>query len=160
MYSLVYGAGYSLWKTLKSCQLMTQLLKSQITLNICWRSIMPENNVQSQIEVASLTKRIIEEVNRAIVGKTDVLYKMMAAFLSGGHVLLEDYPGLAKTLIANSFANVLGMSFRRIQFTPDLLPGDITGGYVYDKERNQFALRKGPIFAHFVLADEINRASP
>ena len=121
---------------------------------------MPDNNVHSQIEVASLTKRIIEEMNRAIVGKTDVLYKMMAAFLSGGHVLLEDYPGLAKTLIANSFANILGMSFRRIQFTPDLLPGDITGGYVYDKERNQFALRKGPIFAHFVLADEINRASP
>ena len=121
---------------------------------------MPENNVHSKIEVASLTKRIIEEVNTAIVGKTDVLYKMMAAFLSGGHVLLEDYPGLAKTLIANSFANVLGMSFRRIQFTPDLLPGDITGGYVYDKERNQFVLRKGPIFANFVLADEINRASP
>lgn len=121
---------------------------------------MPDNNVHAQIEVASLTKRIIEEMNRAIVGKTDVLYKMMAAFLSGGHVLLEDYPGLAKTLIANSFANILGMSFRRIQFTPDLLPGDITGGYVYDKERNQFALRKGPIFAHFVLADEINRASP
>ena len=121
---------------------------------------MPDNNVHSQIEVASLTKRIIEEVNTAIVGKTDVLYKMMAAFLSGGHVLLEDYPGLAKTLIANSFANVLGMSFRRIQFTPDLLPGDITGGYVYDKEHNQFVLRKGPIFANFVLADEINRASP
>ncbi len=121
---------------------------------------MLENNVHSQIEVASLTKTIIEEVNRVVVGKTDVLYKMMAVFLSGGHVLLEDYPGLAKTLIANSFANVLGMSFRRIQFTPDLLPGDITGGYVYDKERNQFALRKGPVFAHFVLADEINRASP
>ncbi len=121
---------------------------------------MPENNVNSINAVASLTKAIIDEVNRAIVGKTDVLYKMMAVFLSGGHVLLEDYPGLAKTLIANSFAAVLGMSFRRIQFTPDLLPGDITGGYVYDKERNQFVLRKGPIFAHFVLADEINRASP
>jgi MoxR-like ATPase len=121
---------------------------------------MPENNLTSKIEVSTLTKRIIEEVNRTIVGKTDVLYKMMAAFLSGGHVLLEDYPGLAKTLIANSFANVLGMSFRRIQFTPDLLPGDITGGYIFDKERNQFVLRKGPIFAHFVLADEINRASP
>lgn len=121
---------------------------------------MSENNISPQVEVASLTKGIVEEINRAIVGKTDVLYKMMAAFLSGGHVLLEDYPGLAKTLIANSFANVLGMSFRRIQFTPDLLPGDITGGYVYDKERNQFVLRKGPIFAHFVLADEINRASP
>jgi MoxR-like ATPase len=85
---------------------------------------------------------------------------MMCAFLSGGHVLLEDYPGLAKTLIANSFASVLGMAFRRIQFTPDLLPGDITGGYIYDRAQNEFVLRKGPLFAHIVLADEINRASP
>src|SRR5689334_15181939 len=139
---------------------MTRLLKSRIILNVCWRSIMPDNNVHSQIEVANLTKRIIEEVNRAIVGKTDVLYKMMAAFLSGGHILLEDYPGLAKTLIANSFAAVFGMSFRRIQFTPDLLPSDITGGYVYDKGQGQFILRQGPIFAQIVLADEINRASP
>jgi len=75
-------------------------------------------------------------------------------------VLLEDYPGLAKTLIANSFATVLGLSFKRIQFTPDLLPGDITGGYVYDRSQNQFQLRKGPIFANIILADEINRASP
>ncbi len=73
---------------------------------------------------------------------------------------LEDYPGLAKTLIANSFASVLGMSFRRIQFTPDLLPGDITGGYVYNRAENRFVLRKGPLFAQIVLADEINRASP
>jgi MoxR-like ATPase len=86
---------------------------------------------------------------------------IMAAILSsGGHVLLEDYPGLAKTLIANSFATVLGLSFKRIQFTPDLLPGDITGGYVYDRSQNQFQLRKGPIFANIILADEINRASP
>jgi MoxR-like ATPase len=95
-----------------------------------------------------------------IVGKTDVLNQMLAAFLSGGHVLLEDYPGLAKTLIANSFASVLGMTFRRIQFTPDLLPGDITGGYVYDRAQSQFVLREGPLFANIVLADEINRASP
>ncbi len=119
---------------------------------------MPD--VNPILEVSTLTERIIQEVNRAIVGKTEVLYKMMATFLSGGHVLLEDYPGLAKTLIANSFATVLGMSFRRIQFTPDLLPGDITGGYVYDKEQNRFVLRKGPLFAQIVLADEINRASP
>ena len=117
-------------------------------------------NSNRQIEVATLTERIIQEVSRAIVGKTDILYKMMAAFLSSGHILIEDYPGLAKTLIANSFASVLGMSFRRIQFTPDLLPGDITGGYFYDKGQEKFVLRKGPVFAHFVLADEINRASP
>jgi MoxR-like ATPase len=85
----------------------------------------------------------------------------MAAFLStGGHVLLEDYPGLAKTLIANSFATALGMVFKRIQFTPDLLPGDITGGSIYDRSQNQFVLRKGSIFANLILADEINRASP
>jgi MoxR-like ATPase len=86
---------------------------------------------------------------------------MMAAFLSsGGHILLEDYPGLAKTLISNSFARALGMDFKRIQFTPDLLPGDITGGYVFESEQNRFMLRKGPIFTHMLLADEINRASP
>jgi len=75
-------------------------------------------------------------------------------------VLLEDYPGLAKTLIANSFASALGITFRRIQFTPDLLPGDITGGYIFNRAQNEFVLREGPIFANIILADEINRASP
>jgi MoxR-like ATPase len=112
-------------------------------------------------QVAVLSDRIVAEVEKAIVGKQNVLKMIMAAILSsGGHVLLEDYPGLAKTLIANSFATVLGLSFKRIQFTPDLLPGDITGGYVYDRSQNQFLLRKGPIFANIILADEINRASP
>ncbi len=112
-------------------------------------------------QVAALSDRVITQVEKAIVGKQSVLKMIMAAILSsGGHVLLEDYPGLAKTLIANSFATVLGLSFKRIQFTPDLLPGDITGGYVYDRSQNQFQLRKGPIFANIILADEINRASP
>jgi MoxR-like ATPase len=112
-------------------------------------------------EVVSLTDSILNEVEKAIVGKREVLKKIMAACLSsGGHVLLEDYPGLAKTLIANSFATVLGLGFKRIQFTPDLLPGDITGGYVFDRTENQFSLRKGPLFANIILADEINRASP
>ena len=112
-------------------------------------------------DVAALTEAVIREVERAVVGKQDVLKKIMAAFLAdGGHVLLEDYPGLAKTLIANSFAAVLGLTFKRIQFTPDLLPGDITGGYIYDRAQNQFSLRKGPLFANLILADEINRASP
>jgi MoxR-like ATPase len=111
--------------------------------------------------VAKTSARIIDEVERAIVGKRDALEMMMAAFLtSGGHILLEDFPGLAKTLTANSFATALGMRFRRIQFTPDLLPGDITGGYVFDRAQNQFVLRQGPIFANIVLADEINRSSP
>jgi len=112
-------------------------------------------------QVAELSARIVREVEKAIVGKREVLNLMMAAFLSsGGNILLEDYPGLAKTLIANSFARALGMEFKRIQFTPDLLPGDITGGYVFESEHNRFVLRKGPIFAHILLADEINRASP
>jgi MoxR-like ATPase len=121
-----------------------------------------ENLHQTSIEqVAELSDRVIQEVEKAVVGKREVLQLMMAAFLSsGGHILLEDYPGLAKTLIANSFAIALGMQFKRIQFTPDLLPGDITGGYVFDGDQNRFMLRKGPIFTHILLADEINRASP
>src|SRR5512146_2583407 len=112
-------------------------------------------------QVAELSARVIQEVEKAIVGKREVLEQMMAAFLSsGGHILLEDYPGLAKTLIANSFAMALGMQFKRIQFTPDLLPGDITGGYIFESDQNRFMLRKGPIFTNILLADEINRASP
>ncbi len=115
----------------------------------------------SILQVAAKSQQIIQEVERAIVGKQAVLEKLMAAALvSGGHVLLEDYPGLAKTMIAKSFAVALGLEFKRIQFTPDLLPGDITGGYVYDRDQNRFVLRKGPIFANIILADEINRASP
>lgn len=106
-------------------------------------------------------RALIDEIEKAVVGKRATLEKILAAFLSsGGHILIEDYPGLAKTLIANSFASVLGLSFRRIQFTPDLLPGDITGGYIFDTSQNQFVLRSGPIFTNVLLADEINRASP
>jgi len=111
-------------------------------------------------EVSKQSKQVISEVERAIVGKRDLLEMVMAAALAGGHVLLEDYPGLGKTLIARSFATVLGLDFKRIQFTPDLLPGDITGGYVYNRTGNTFELRKGPVFANIILADEINRASP
>jgi len=112
-------------------------------------------------EANTLIERIIAEVEKAIIGKRFALQKILAAFLaSGGHVLLEDYPGLAKTLTASSFAAALGLSFKRIQFTPDLLPGDITGGYIYDRVHNQFVLRKGPVFANIILADEVNRASP
>jgi len=99
-------------------------------------------------------------VERAIVGKRPVLEEIMAAILAGGHILLEDYPGLAKTLIATSFATTLGLAFKRIQFTPDLLPGDITGSYIYNRTENRFELRPGPIFSNIILADEINRASP
>lgn len=111
-------------------------------------------------EVADTGNRVIQEVEKAIVGKTSLLKKMIAAILVGGHLLLEDYPGLAKTLIAKSFATALGLEFKRIQFTPDLLPSDITGSYIFDRTQGRFELRPGPIFANIILADEINRASP
>ncbi len=110
--------------------------------------------------VAHNGQRIIAEVGKAIVGKQFVLQQVLTAVLAGGHVLLEDYPGLGKTLLASSFATALGISFKRIQFTPDLLPGDITGGYIFNRATSQFELRQGPVFANIVLADEINRASP
>lgn len=110
---------------------------------------------------AENSSQILDEVGKAVIGKRRTLMKLLAAFLcSGGHVLLEDNPGLAKTLIANSFATALGLKFRRIQFTPDLLPGDITGGFIFDAGNRSFVLRKGPLFSNFILADEINRASP
>jgi MoxR-like ATPase len=103
---------------------------------------------------------VIAEVERAVVGKRGLLEMMMSSVLAGGHILLEDFPGLGKTLVARSFAKVLGLDFKRIQFTPDLLPGDITGGYVFNRTKNEFELRRGPVFANIILADEINRASP
>ncbi len=111
-------------------------------------------------EVSAVGRQVLDEVGRAVVGKRAVLEKIMAAVLAGGHVLLEDYPGLGKTLIARSFAVALGLDFKRIQFTPDLLPADITGGYIYNRVENRFDLRRGPLFTHILLADEINRASP
>lgn len=111
--------------------------------------------------VAKNAQQILQEVEKAVIGKHEKLMKLLAAFLcSGGHVLLEDYPGLAKTLLANSFATALGLNFKRIQFTPDLLPGDITGGFIYDTKQNSFVLHKGPLFTNILLSDEINRASP
>ncbi len=111
-------------------------------------------------DVAIMSNKVLDEVERAIVGKRAVLEMIMASVLAGGHVLLEDFPGLGKTLIARSFATALGLDFKRIQFTPDLLPGDITGGYIFNRSTNKFDLRRGPIFANILLADEINRASP
>lgn len=112
------------------------------------------------MDVATTGQNVLAEVERAVVGKRGLLEMIFAATLAGGHVLLEDFPGLGKTLIARSFSTVLGLDFKRIQFTPDLLPGDITGGYVLDRSNNRFQLRQGPVFTNIVLADEINRASP
>ena len=104
--------------------------------------------------------KIIDEVGKAIVGKRDVLELILMSILSDGHILIEDYPGLGKTLMAKSFAKVLGLEFKRIQFTSDLLPADITGSYVLDRRTSEFVLRKGPLFSNLLLADEINRAHP
>jgi len=111
-------------------------------------------------KVSEIGRKVVDEVERAVVGKRDLLETIMASVLAGGHVLLEDYPGLGKTLIARSFAAALGLDFKRIQFTPDLLPGDITGGYIFNRTKNKFELRQGPVFTNILLADEINRASP
>lgn len=110
--------------------------------------------------VAQKSRRILDEVERAVVGKRAFLEKVLCAVLAGGHVLIEDMPGLAKTLTARCLSTVLGLTFKRIQFTPDLLPADITGGYVFSRRSGEFELVKGPIFANLVLGDEINRAPP
>ncbi len=111
-------------------------------------------------EVSLKCKRILEEVGKVIVGKEEVVEKLLLAVLSDGHVLIEDYPGLAKTLMAKTLAKTLGCEFRRVQFTPDLLPADITGTYVFNQKTMEFELRKGPVFTNILLADEINRAPP
>jgi MoxR-like ATPase len=111
-------------------------------------------------DVAAFGQKVMNEVERAVIGKRALLETVTCAILASGHVLFEDFPGLGKTLIARSFATALGLNFKRIQFTPDLLPGDITGGYIFNRNENRFELRQGPLFANLILADEINRASP
>jgi MoxR-like ATPase len=103
---------------------------------------------------------ILDEVERSVVGKRDALGLILAAVLCDGHVLLEDYPGLAKTLIARSFAQATSLRFSRIQFTPDLMPSDVTGSSVFDQQGAEFTFLPGPIFTNLLLADEINRAPP
>jgi len=102
---------------------------------------------------------VLDAVEQAVVGKRDALELVFAGMLAGGHVLLEDVPGLGKTLMARSFAQVLGLDFRRVQFTPDLLPADITGSYVVDSS-GEFVFRQGPIFTQLLLGDEVNRTPP
>ena len=111
-------------------------------------------------EVSEICRVVLGELERVIVGKRDVLAKLLVAFLARGHVLIEDFPGLAKTLMAKSLAQTLGLKFKRVQFTPDLLPADITGTYVYNQKTGEFELRRGPVYTNILLADEINRAPP
>jgi len=111
-------------------------------------------------ELRDRSARILDEVERAVVGKRGVLELILLAMLCDGHVLLEDYPGLAKTLAARSFARATSLHFSRIQFTPDLMPSDVTGSSIFDQRRAEFEFLPGPIFTNLLLADEINRAPP
>jgi len=111
-------------------------------------------------DVSELSGRILDAVEQAVIGKRESLTLVLSAVLAGGHVLLEDFPGLGKTLAARSFAQTLGLDFKRAQFTPDLLPGDLTGSFIYDQRVSEFAFRPGPLFTGLLLADEINRTPP
>ncbi len=108
----------------------------------------------------SIAERVVEEISRIVVGRREEILLLLTSLVAGGHVLIEGVPGVAKTLLSKAFAYVLGLDFSRVQFTPDLLPNDIIGTYIYDQKRNEFVLRRGPIFTNVLLVDEINRASP
>ncbi|WFE24975.1 MoxR family ATPase [Solwaraspora sp. WMMD791] len=111
-------------------------------------------------EASRLAHAVLDSVGTILVGKRDALELVLAGILAGGHVLLEDLPGLGKTLTARSFAQALGLDFRRLQFTPDLLPADVTGSFLYDQRSADFTFRAGPVFTNLLLADEINRTPP
>jgi MoxR-like ATPase len=111
-------------------------------------------------EVSARAGAVLDEVERAIVGKRDALELVFLGMLADGHVLIEDFPGLAKTMIARAFAQVTSIGFTRVQFTPDLMPSDVTGASIYNQREGDFEFRPGPIFTNLLLADEINRAPP
>jgi MoxR-like ATPase len=108
--------------------------------------------------VRQLAKQAVDDISKTVVGLDHVIHQLLIALLAGGHVLMEGVPGTAKTTLCKTFAKLLGIEFHRIQFTPDLLPSDVTGTYIFDRSRSEFDLRKGPIFCNILLADELNRA--
>ncbi len=110
--------------------------------------------------VSRLAQQVLDEVEIAVIGKRHALVLVLSSILAGGHVLIEDMPGLGKTLAARSFAQTLGLKFKRAQFTPDLLPADLSGSFVYDQRSGEFVFRPGPLFTGLLLADEINRTPP
>ena len=116
------------------------------------------NDVQNDVQ--TLGQKLIESVERVILGKRSTLEQILVAFLCEGHVLIEDVPGVGKTMMARALAASLGCDFRRIQFTPDMLPSDVTGVSIFNQKTQEFEFRPGPIMAEVVLADEINRAPP
>ncbi|MGI5058335.1 AAA family ATPase [Treponema pectinovorum] len=126
------------------------------------KNYINENQENQDIESFENCKKIVEEcrkeASKRLIGQTHVIDGILTAFITGGHVLLEGVPGLAKTLAVKTFAEIAGMDFKRIQFTPDLLPADVSGTLIYEHESGKFSVRKGPVFTNLVLADEINRA--
>ena len=112
------------------------------------------------MKTSELCNTVVTNVAKVIKGKEDKIKLLIAAFLSNGHVLIEDVPGTGKTVISRAISKSIGLGFKRVQFTPDLLPGDLTGLYIYNRKNEEFLLKKGPVFTEFLLADEINRATP
>jgi MoxR-like ATPase len=120
--------------------------------------VSTDSGVNDTLRAAELAVSVLDEIERVVVGKRSVLELVLLALLADGHILIEDLPGLAKTLMARSFASVIHLRFSRIQFTPDLMPSDVTGAAIYDQRSGEFVFRPGPIFANLLLGDEINRA--
>src|SRR5476649_1136517 len=116
---------------------------------------IPAERLEQGVEIV---RRIAAEIGRAVIGQRDVIEHLLACALAGGHLLVEGVPGLGKTLLVRAFAKTFAGDFSRIQFTPDLMPADVTGHAVFDIKQQSFSVRKGPVFAHLLLADEINRA--
>jgi MoxR-like ATPase len=121
---------------------------------------IPDHDALTPRQAGERAAEVLAEIRTAVVGKPEPLELVMLGVLAGGHVLIEDLPGLGKTLLARSFATTLGLEFRRIQFTPDLLPSDVTGAPFYDQRSGDMVFRPGPVFSHLLLADEINRTPP
>jgi len=115
---------------------------------------------RAAIDLSGISRRVIANVEQVVVGKRQQIIKVLVAWFCEGHILLEDVPGVAKTILARAFARTVACSFRRIQCTPDLLPTDVTGGSIFNQKSSEFEFRQGPIFAQVVLVDEINRATP
>jgi MoxR-like ATPase len=124
-----------------------------------YRNDADDSEVRELAErLQGLRDRVVSEVARVVVGMEDVTRQFMIALAAGGHVLLEGVPGVAKTTLSKTFARVIGTEYHRLQFTPDLLPSDVTGTYVFDRKQDDFVLRRGPLFCQILLADEVNRA--
>lgn len=119
-----------------------------------------KDRMHSMSQVAALTQRVVAAVERVVIGKREAITSALCALLAEGHVLIEDAPGVAKTQLVKSLSRSLGLDFRRVQCTPDLLPSDVTGASVFNPQSSEFTFRPGPIFANIVLVDELNRATP